>query len=48
MGGLSLGDALGARTWDTWGNCSSLSSDFDGTPANTHGTFVSSHYLAGS
>jgi hypothetical protein len=32
-------------TWDTWGNCSSLISDFNGTPANAYGTFVRTYYL---
>jgi endoglucanase len=49
---LNWADAHGvgyeAWTWDTWGDCSSLISDFDGTPANGYGTFVRSHYLAGS
>ena len=48
---LGWADAHGvgyeAWTWDTWGNCSSLISDFDGTPANTYGTYVRNHYLAG-
>ena len=33
-------------TWDTWGNCSSLISDFNGTPANAYGTWVKNHFLA--
>jgi hypothetical protein len=33
-------------TWDTWGNCLSLISDFDGTPANAYGTFVRGYFLA--
>ena len=49
---LTWADAHGvgyeAWTWDTWGNCLSLISDFDGTPANAYGTYVGSHYLAGS
>ena len=48
---LNWADAHGvgyeAWTWDTWGNCSSLISDFDGTPANAYGTYVRSHYLGG-
>ena len=36
-----------AWTWDTWGNCLSLISDFNGTPANAYGTYVRTHYLAG-
>jgi endoglucanase len=34
-----------AWTWDTWGNCSSLISDFSGTPANAYGAYVRSYYL---
>jgi endoglucanase len=48
---LNWADAHGvgyeAWTWDTWGNCSSLISDFNGTPANSYGSYVRSHYLAG-
>jgi len=33
-----------AWTWDTWGTCGSLISDFNGTPANTYGTWVKNHY----
>jgi endoglucanase len=48
---LNWADANGvgyeAWTWDTWGNCSSLISDFNGTPANAFGSYVRSHYLAG-
>jgi endoglucanase len=32
-----------AWTWDTWGTCGSLISDFDGTPANAYGTWVRDH-----
>jgi chitodextrinase len=32
-------------TWDTWGNCSSLITDYNGTPNNTYGTTVKNHYL---
>jgi endoglucanase len=32
-------------TWDTWGNCESLISNFNGTPANVYGTYVKSYYL---
>jgi hypothetical protein len=35
-----------AWTWDTWGNCSSLISDFNGTPANAYATWVRTHYLS--
>jgi hypothetical protein len=34
-----------AWTWDTWGNCSSLISDYGGTPANAYGSYVRSYYL---
>ena len=48
---LGWADAHGvgyeAWTWDTWGNCSSLISDFDGTPANAYGSYIRNHYLAG-
>lgn len=33
-----------AWTWDTWGNCSALISDYSGTPANAFGAFVKGHY----
>jgi endoglucanase len=33
-----------AWTWDTWGTCGSLISDFNGTPANAYGSYVKSHY----
>jgi endoglucanase len=33
-----------AWTWDTWGNCSSLISDYSGTPANAYATAVKNHY----
>jgi len=46
---LGWADAHGvgyqAWTWDTWGNCSSLISDFGGTPANAYGSYVRSYYL---
>src|SRR5256714_626050 len=35
-----------AWTWDTWGNCSSLINDFNGTPANAYATWVKNHYLS--
>jgi endoglucanase len=38
--------AAEAWTWDTWGTCESLISNFNGTPANAFGTFVRSYYLA--
>jgi len=34
-----------AWTWDVWGDCGSLISNFDGTPANAYGTWVRTHYL---
>jgi len=33
-----------AWTWDTWGNCSSLISDYNGTPANAYANWVKGHY----
>jgi endoglucanase len=35
-----------AWTWDTWGNCHALISNYQGDPANTYGAFVKG-YLAG-
>jgi endoglucanase len=35
-----------AWTWDTWGTCGSLISNFNGTPANAYGTYVKNHYLS--
>jgi chitodextrinase len=35
-----------AWTWDTWGTCGSLISNFNGTPANNYGTWVRGHYLS--
>ena len=35
-----------AWSWDTWGTCGSLISDYNGTPANAYGTWVKSHYLS--
>lgn len=47
---LTWADAHGvgyaAWTWNTWGNCSSLISKFDGTPANAYGAWVRSHYVS--
>jgi endoglucanase len=34
-----------AWVWNTWGNCSSLISNYNGTPANAFGTWVRDHYL---
>jgi len=34
-----------AWVWDTWGDCGSLISDFNGTPANAFGQWVRNHYL---
>jgi endoglucanase len=33
-----------AWTWDTWGNCESLISNYDGTPANDYGRWVKAYY----
>ena len=33
-----------AWTWDTWGTCGSLITDFNGTPNGTYGTYVKNHY----
>ncbi|HLY35456.1 MAG TPA: cellulase family glycosylhydrolase [Candidatus Limnocylindria bacterium] len=33
-----------AWTWDSWGNCESLISNYGGTPANAYGRFVKSYY----
>jgi endoglucanase len=33
-----------AWTWDTWGTCDALVSDYDGTPANDYGRYVQSFY----
>jgi endoglucanase len=33
-----------AWVWDTWGNCSSLISDYNGTPANAYATWVKGHF----
>jgi endoglucanase len=30
--------------WDTWGNCSALISDYDGTPRSDYGSWVRAHY----
>jgi hypothetical protein len=38
--------AVEAWTWDTWGSCESLISNYNGTPANAYGTFVKAYYLA--
>ncbi len=34
-----------AWTWDTWGGCGVLISDYNGTPANPWATWVQQHYL---
>lgn len=39
-----VGDA--AWTWDTWGNCTALISNYAGTPANQYGAFIKSYYAA--
>jgi len=33
-----------AWTWDTWGDCLSLISSYDGTPANDYGRWVNAYY----
>jgi endoglucanase len=33
-----------AWTWDTWGNCESLVSNYAGTPANAYGAFIRAFY----
>jgi endoglucanase len=47
---LSWADQKGigyeAWTWNTWGTCGSLISDYAGTPANAYGAWVMSHYVA--
>jgi hypothetical protein len=47
---VSWADAHGvgyeAWTWNTWGNCSSLISDYHGTPRGAYGTFVKAHLAA--
>jgi hypothetical protein len=36
-----------AWTWDTWGDCSSLISNYStGAPANAYGSYVRQHYLS--
>jgi hypothetical protein len=34
-----------AWTWDTWGNCLSLITDYNGTPNGNYGTWIRTHYL---
>jgi hypothetical protein len=34
-----------AWTWDTWGTCGSLISDYNGTPANAYASWVRNHYV---
>ena len=34
-----------AWVWNTWGNCASLISDYDGTPYHAYGNWVHDHYL---
>jgi endoglucanase len=34
-----------AWTWDTWGGCGVLISDYNGTPGNAWATWVQQHYL---
>jgi endoglucanase len=33
-----------AWTWDAWGNCEALISNYNGTPANDYGRWVRAHY----
>jgi endoglucanase len=40
----SHGVGYQAWTWDTWGTCGSLISDFSGTAANGYGSWVKTHY----
>jgi len=35
-----------AWTWDTWGGCGVLISDYNGTPANAWAQWVKTHYLS--
>jgi endoglucanase len=35
-----------AWTWNTWGDCLSLISSYNGTPANAYGRFIKSWYAA--
>ena len=35
-----------AWTWDTWGGCGVLISDYDGTPADAWAQWVQTHYLS--
>jgi endoglucanase len=35
-----------AWTWDTWGNCGALISNYKGTPYSGYGKFVQKHYAA--
>jgi hypothetical protein len=47
---LTWADAHGvgyeAWTWNTWGGCGVLISDYTGTPANTWATYVKTHYAS--
>jgi hypothetical protein len=47
---LTWADAHGVGyepwTWDTWGTCGSLISNYNGTPANAYGTWVKNHFLS--
>jgi hypothetical protein len=40
------GAGYAAWTWDTWGNCESLVSSYDGTPANDYARWVHDFYVA--
>jgi endoglucanase len=33
-----------AWTWDTWGTCEALISNYDGAPANAYGRWIKAHY----
>ena len=35
-----------AWTWDTWGNCEALISDYAGAPRSEYGAWVQAHYAA--
>lgn len=35
-----------AWTWDTWGGCGVLISNYNGTPANAWAQWVMTHYLS--
>jgi endoglucanase len=39
-------DGYAAWTWNTWGTCNSLITNFDGAPKGAYGSYVKAHYLA--